>query len=58
MAWSVDKKKCLRCGGCVGVCPQNALNLTENGLEVDEEKCIRCGICQKFCPVAAIKVEK
>ena len=58
MTWSVDVKKCLRCGGCVGVCPQNALELTEHGLKVDKEKCILCGICMKFCPVAAIAVSK
>ncbi|MFQ6010020.1 MAG: indolepyruvate ferredoxin oxidoreductase subunit alpha [Candidatus Aenigmatarchaeota archaeon] len=58
MAWSVDNRKCMRCGGCVGVCPFNTLDLKENGLENDLERCTLCGICQKFCPVAAIKVVK
>ncbi len=57
MAWSVNNEKCMRCGGCVGVCPVNALELTEFGLKCDKN-CTLCGICAKFCPVGAIKVEK
>ncbi|MFH1105873.1 MAG: 4Fe-4S binding protein [Candidatus Aenigmatarchaeota archaeon] len=55
----VDKKKCLSCGGCVGVCPKLALEL-KNGLEVvcDPEKCINCALCVKFCPVGALKLLK
>jgi ferredoxin len=51
----VDRRKCLYCGGCVGVCPSKALELKEIVLEVDEGKCIKCGICVKFCPVGAIR---
>jgi len=58
MAWSIDNKKCLRCGACVGVCPVNALRLTEHGVEVDKNKCVLCGTCVTICPVKAIRVEK
>ncbi len=58
MGWKWDKNKCLRCGGCVAVCPTQALELTENGIEWDESRCIHCGICEEFCPVKAIKVKK
>jgi len=58
MSWQINNKKCLRCGACVGVCPVNALRLTEHGVEVDKEKCILCGTCVTVCPVKAIKVEK
>ena len=58
MAWSVDREKCLECGGCVGVCPFSALELKSQGLSNDKDKCTLCGLCQKFCPVGAIKVEK
>jgi ferredoxin len=51
----VDRRKCLYCGGCVGVCPAKALELKEIVLEVDEGKCTKCGICVKFCPVGAIR---
>ncbi len=54
-----DKKKCLRCSACVGVCPQSALTLREHGIECDGEKCNNCRICLNFCPVGAIRmVEK
>ncbi|MCK4429245.1 MAG: 4Fe-4S binding protein [Candidatus Aenigmarchaeota archaeon] len=56
--FKVDKDKCLRCGGCVSVCPKDALELTEQGIVRDEKKCTECGVCARFCPVGAIKVEK
>ncbi len=58
MSWEVDSKKCIRCGACVSVCPELALDLKENGLQNDSKKCTSCGICEKICPVRAIKVEK
>ena len=55
--WMVDEKKCLTCGGCVGVCPAMALELNSNyGLSCDTSRCTLCGTCEKFCPVGAIKV--
>ena len=58
MAVTSDKNKCLRCGGCVGVCPKLALNLTEHGILCDPKKCISCGTCVKFCPVEALSLNK
>lgn len=52
-----DKRLCLRCSGCVGVCPQSALTLREHGIECDE-KCIKCGICVNFCPVGALRLKR
>jgi len=54
----VDQSKCLYCGGCVGVCPVNALELYETRIRIDLGKCTRCGICIKFCPVGAISGDK
>ena len=53
-----DKVKCLRCAGCVGVCPVAALSLTEHGIECDAEKCTNCRICVEFCPVGAISLKE
>ncbi len=58
MVVTADKEKCLRCGGCVAVCPKLALNLTEHGIACDPEKCIDCEICVKFCPVEALSLKK
>ena len=52
----VDNNKCIRCGGCVSVCPFDALKL-EECVKFDAEKCKKCGICIKFCPVGAISME-
>ena len=54
----VDKTKCIYCGGCVAVCPVNALTLKETEIICDAEKCIKCGICERFCSAGAIKVIK
>ncbi|RLG22003.1 ferredoxin [Candidatus Micrarchaeota archaeon] len=54
----VDREKCIYCGGCVSVCPVNALTLLETRIDCDAKKCINCGICERFCPVGAIKVIK
>ncbi|MDD3492787.1 MAG: 4Fe-4S binding protein [Candidatus Thermoplasmatota archaeon] len=50
----VNHYQCLHCGGCVGLCPVNALTLYELHLEVSEA-CTECGICVKFCPVGALE---
>lgn len=51
----IDYKRCLTCGGCVSVCPANALEI--HGKLGVNEKCIRCGMCVRFCPVGALKLE-
>jgi len=48
----VDRELCMRCGGCVGVCPVNCIELLDV-LEIGNE-CINCGNCKKFCPVGAL----
>ena len=57
MAVKIDEKKCMKCGGCVGVCPVGAMRL-ENVPVCDREKCTDCHICVFFCPVGAIEPEK
>ena len=58
MAWENDRGKCLRCGACVSVCPELALELKEEGLVHDGDACNLCGICGKICPVGSIEVDK
>ncbi len=50
----VNKEKCLRCGACVGVCPSNALKLSETGIEWNKELCKFCKLCKQTCPMGAI----
>jgi ferredoxin len=53
----ISRAKCLYCGGCVGVCPVNAIELRETVLHIDGGKCVECGKCVKFCPVGALTME-
>ena len=53
----VDKKKCLACGGCISVCPQDAITMCGSRALVSEEDCISCAVCIRTCPVGAISGE-
>ncbi|HHO57403.1 MAG TPA: 4Fe-4S dicluster domain-containing protein [Thermoplasmatales archaeon] len=53
----VDRERCLYCGGCVGICPVNAITLYETRIEISDA-CINCGLCVKFCPVGALEEVK
>ena len=50
----VDRELCLACGGCISVCPQDAITMVARKASVNKENCIGCEICIKTCPVAAI----
>jgi len=54
----VDRKKCLACGGCISVCPQDAMSMCGGRAFVTEEKCISCAICIRICPVGAVSGEE
>jgi len=49
-------KKCIGCGSCYGVCPAQALGVTENQRVYLEGKCQRCGICARACNAEAIVI--
>ena len=53
----VDKDLCVRCGGCVGVCPFDAIEATDGHVRPNN-RCTECGICKRVCPVGAINVER
>jgi ferredoxin len=50
----VDEKNCLACGGCISVCPEDALSMFGRRAFVNKERCISCTICIRTCPVGAI----
>ena len=51
----VDRCLCLACGGCISVCPQDAIIMHARKALVDKKLCIGCNICVNTCPLAAIK---
>lgn len=42
------------CQACVDICPQNAWQLDDDGLDLDIEACDGCGLCAPVCPESAI----
>jgi digeranylgeranylglycerophospholipid reductase len=53
---SIDRCRCTYCGGCVSVCPVDALTLAETWLVVDDA-CIDCAKCVPACPVGALQID-
>ena len=54
MAYTIDKKKCMRCGTCDVECPFHAVCISDEGeFSIDPEKCRSCGVCLSVCPVDA-----
>ena len=51
----VKNARCDQCGTCIGVCPADALMLTEHDLIIDREKCTECMLCVRICPLAALE---
>ena len=53
----VKKEKCFACGGCISVCPQDAIFMISSKAVVNKEQCNSCSICVKTCPIGAINWE-
>jgi pyruvate formate lyase activating enzyme len=48
--------RCIGARDCLRVCPQQALELTPDGLRIDRQRCDACGACAEACPAAALEV--
>ena len=46
----ISHDKCDLCGACLGVCPFDALEMTETRLSVIEPNCTECNFCVYICP--------
>jgi len=47
--------RCIGCKTCMEVCTENALTLTETGMQIDRNRCIACGECAAECPGTAME---
>jgi pyruvate formate lyase activating enzyme len=53
LAFSAER--CLRCGSCLEVCPESALDLDLPG-RVLRERCTLCGACAAVCPSGGLRI--
>jgi len=51
----IKKDLCDFCGTCVSVCPDDAIELTENRLIIDDKKCTDCLRCVRVCPLEVLE---
>ena len=47
---SYFNEKCVCCGSCIAVCPNNALQLIDGKVMRDKDRCTVCGQCVNACP--------
>lgn len=50
--------KCDYCGCCVGVCPEDAIELMESRISIIEERCTNCRKCVWACPWEVIQFRR
>lgn len=50
--------KCDFCGCCVGVCPEDAIELKEAEIFIIDERCTNCCKCVWSCPIEVIRFNK
>ncbi|NHJ13361.1 MAG: glycyl-radical enzyme activating protein [Candidatus Thorarchaeota archaeon] len=50
------RTKCIGDQACIEACPENALELTPDGMIIDRDRCKTCGDCEEACPTGAITV--
>lgn len=51
-----SKSKCIGCGACVKACPNAAVSVGEDGIQIDREICRSCGKCTESCYTDALKL--
>ena len=48
--------RCIAARDCLSACPEDALELTPQGMQIDRAKCTACGACAEACPAGALEV--
>lgn len=59
MAAKIDQTKCIGCGTCEEVCPNEAIEVLNGCATLTRsEDCEDCGVCMEFCEQDAILVKE
>lgn len=53
----INDNKCDFCGCCVGVCPENCIELYEAKIKIIHEICTDCGKCVWVCPFGVFELQ-
>ena len=48
--------RCIGVRDCLSACPEDALELTPDGMCIDRERCTACGACADACPAGALEI--
>ncbi len=48
------KTKCIRCGTCIDVCPEDAIEM-DGSISIERKECTGCGLCSDNCPSNALQ---
>ncbi len=48
--------RCLGLKDCLKACPEKALNLGPEGMQIDRGRCTLCGKCRDACPTGALEI--
>lgn len=54
----INTSKCIGCGRCKDICPQNTITITNGKANINAKNCIRCFCCHEMCPAKAIDVKR
>lgn len=54
----IKPNKCDFCGTCVGVCPEDAIELKEAEIFIIEKRCTNCAKCVWVCPFEVLEFNK
>lgn len=52
-----NQKKCVYCQKCINICPQKAISLNNDWIQIDLKKCIGCLQCIHNCSTKALSYE-